>query len=108
MKYGYLIWVCISSSELSVQYLEHVSILQYIFIRCNMAIGLSLHCKLRYISPLLRLYINVFYGTHLLAEIWHLITISIITIIIIIIIIIIIFAVVVLSLTFFIVHLKFP
>ena len=70
-----------------------------------MAIGLGLHCKLRYISPLLRLYINVFYGTHLLAEIWHLITISIITIIIII---IITFAVVVLSLTFSIVHLKFP
>ena len=74
-----------------------------------MAIGLGLHCKLRYTSPLLRLYINVFYGTQLLAEIWHLITISIITIIIIIIIIIIInIAVVVLSLTFFIVHLKFP
>ena len=106
MKYGSLIWVCISSSELSVQYLEHVSILQYIFIRSNMAIGLGLHCKLRYISPLLRLYINVFYSIHLLAVIWHLITISII-IITIIIIIIIIFAVVVLSLILFIVHLKF-
>ena len=107
MKYGYLIWVFISSSELSVQYLDPVSILQYIFIRCNMAIGLGLHCKLRNISPLRRLYINVFYGIHLLAVIWHLITISIIIITIIIMIIIIIFAVVVLSLIFFIVHLKF-
>ena len=43
-----------------------------------MAIGLGLHCKLRYISPLLRLYINVFYSIHLLAIIWHLITMSII------------------------------
>ena len=59
-----------------------------------MANGLGLHCKLRHISPLLRLYINVCYGIHLLAEIWHLITISIIIIIII-------FAVVVLSLIFF-------
>ena len=73
-----------------------------------MAIGLGLHCKLRYISPLLRLYINVFYSIHLLAVIWHVITISIIiNTIIIIIIIIIIFAVVVLSLILFIVHLKF-
>ena len=71
-----------------------------------MAIGLGLHCKLRYISPLLRLYINAFYSIHLLAVIWHLITISIIiitfiiNIIIIIIIIIIIFVDVILLLIF--------
>ena len=54
-----------------------------------MAIGLGLHCKLRYIFQLLRLYINVFYSIHLLAIIWHLITMSIIIITFIIIIIII-------------------
>ena len=55
-----------------------------------MAIGLSLHFKLRYISPLLMLYINAFYSIQLLDVIWHLITISIIIITFIIIIIIII------------------
>ena len=67
---------------------DTVNILQNLFIRCNMAIGLGLHCKLRYITPILRFHINVFYSIHLLAVIWHLIAISIIIIIIIIVVVV--------------------
>ena len=89
-----------------------------------MAIDLGLHCKLLYISPILRIYIKVLYSIHLLDVIWHLITISIIIIIIMIIImniiIIIVIIIIILLLLllfccllffififFFIVHLKF-
>ena len=46
--------------------LDTVNIIQYLFIRCNMAIDLGLHCKLRCISPILRIYMKVFYSIHLL------------------------------------------
>ena len=46
-----------------------------------MAIELGLHCKLMYISPMLRLYIKVYYSIRLLDVIWHLIIIIIIIII---------------------------
>ena len=77
-----------------------------------MAIDLGLHCKLLYISPILRIYIKVLYSIHSLDVIWHLITIIIIIIMNIIIIIVIIIIILLLLLLFccfffLIVHFKF-
>ena len=65
-----------------------------------MEIDLGLHCKLLYISPIIRIYIKVLYSIHLLDVIWHLITIIIIIMNIIIIIVIIIIIILLLLLLF--------